>query len=219
MARKLILILMVIVVSVFAQASPDEKSDLRLRELQQKVAGWGDYRVEFTVEIDGQALSGAYEVSGESYHLTTPDIELYCDGATKYEVNKLDREVMIDRVDPADRTVMGNPARLFDFMDGSYTHRYIGPALIDGVGCERLELTEIATIATGAGTTQTPVGQTIDLFLSRSTGLPVRVGYTIGFMSTQAVIDIVSITPGVILGGAFRYEAARYNGYEVIDFR
>ena len=200
------------VIAMSVSAMADEKSDALLGALAQKVAAWGDYRVEFTVTIGDQTLAGSYEVSGNSYHVVTPDIELYCDGVTKWEVNLLDREVAIDRVDPNDRTVMGNPTRLFDFLDDSYTRRYVGPALIGGAACERIELKETAL---GAGE-----GQTIDVFLSTATGLPVRVGYTIGFMSTEAAVDVVNITPRITLDrAAFAYAPGRYSGYEIIDFR
>jgi hypothetical protein len=196
--------------------SADGKSDALLEALSRKVASWGDYRVEFTVTIDTESVAGSYEVSGAKYHVVTPDIVVYCDGTTKWEVNTLDREVAVDRVDPDDRTVMGNPTRLFDFLGGSYTHRYIGPALIDGVACERVELRETAGSAAAGGSGS---GQTIDLYLSTSTGLPVRVGYTIGMMSTQAVVDARRITPRVTLDSGFIYDPKRYSGWEIIDFR
>jgi hypothetical protein len=196
-----------------AIAAADQKSDALLGALKQKVASWGDYRVDFTVTIDGQSVVGSYEVSGARYHVFTPDIELYCDGTTKWEASTLDREVAIDRVDPNDRTVMGNPTRLFDFLDGSYTRRYIGPALINGQNCDRIEMTETAATTSGGA------AQTIDLYLSTATGLPVRVGYTIGMMSTEAAIDVVKITPRVTLGPSFSYDLKRYSGWEIIDFR
>ncbi len=203
------LVAMTLSISVFA----DTKSQALLTALAQKVAGWGDYRVEFTVTIDGQSLTGSYEVSGESYRVATPDIEIFCDGRTKWEVSLLDREVAIDRVDPADRTVMGNPTRLFDFLDGDYTHRYVGPALIGGVSCDLVELTRDPSAPDDGS------ARKIDVFLSTVTGLPARVGYTIGFMSAEATVDVVRITPGVTLGADFRYDPARWAGYEVIDFR
>jgi outer membrane lipoprotein-sorting protein len=218
--KKIILLLAAIPMSISAFA--DEKSQVLLTALSQKVAGWGDYRVEFSVSIDSEPLAGSYEVSGASYRVETPDIDLFCDGTTRWEVNRLDREVAIDRVDPTDRTVMGNPTRLFDFLDGSYTHRYVGTALINGISCERIELRETALMAgrssdTSGGST---AGQTIDVYLSTSTGLPVRVGYTIGLMSTQAAIDIVRITPRITLDrAAFAFNPARYTGFEIIDFR
>ncbi len=201
-----------VAITVSVSALADEKSDALLGALAQKTASWGDYRVEFTISIDDQSLAGSYEVSGEGYHVTTPVMEVYCDGTTQWTVNTLDREVTIDRVDPADRTVMGNPTRLFDFLDGSYTHRYMGVALVNGVNCERIALTEAV-----AGSN---ADQTIEVFLSSATGLPVRVGYTFGFMSTEATVDVVSITPRIAIDrAAFSYSAARYPGYEIIDFR
>lgn len=189
----------------------DEKSQALLSALQAKVAAWGDYRVEFTVTVDGQSLAGSYEVSGKAYHVVTPDVEIFCDGATMWEVSLLDREVAIDRVDSADRTIMGNPTRLFDFLDGSYTHRYVGAALVNGMNCERIELREAAPGG---------VGQAIDVFLAAATGLPVRVGYTMGFMSGEAVIDVARITPRVTLDRAlFGYDPKRFAGFEMIDFR
>ena len=195
-------------------ALADTKSQALLTALAQKVADWGDYRVEFSVTVDGQSLAGSYEVSGKSYRVLTPDMEIYCDGRTKWEVSTLDREVAIDRVDPSDRTVIGNPTRLFDFLDGSYTHRYVGPALIGGVNCERIELTETVAASGDGGE-----AQKIDVFLSAVTGLPVRIGYTIGFMSTEATVDVVRITPGITLGADFKYNPGRWEGYEIIDFR
>ncbi len=210
--KRILLVIAAAVLSV-GGAMADEKSNVLLSALAGKAAAWGDYRVEFMVSIDADTVNGSYEVSGDSYHVVTPDIVLYCDGTTKWEVNLLDREVAIDRVDPTDRTVMGNPTRLFDFLDGSYSHRYVGPALIGGVACERIELQETAP-ATGTE------GQTIDLYLSTTTGLPVRVGYTIGFLSTEATVDVVRITPQITLDRtAFSYSPGRYSGYEIIDFR
>lgn len=196
-------------------AFADERSQALLSALKEKVASWGDYRVEFTVSLDGQALAGRFEVSGESYRIATPDIEIFCDGTTKWEVSLLDSEVAIDRVDPADRTVMGNPTRLFDFLDGSYSHRYTGTALVGGVDCQRIELTE-----TEAAASDGEAPQKIDVFLSSQTGLPVRVAYTIGFMSAEATVDVIRITPNIVLDRAlFVYDQGRYPGYEIIDFR
>jgi hypothetical protein len=209
-----------------AGAFADEKSQALLSALQNRVAGWGDYRVEFTVTIGDETLGGSFEVSGESYHVVTPEIELFCDGTTKWEVNIPVREVAVDRVDPLDRTVMANPTKLFDFLDGSYTHRYVGPALVDGVQCERIELTENTAGGGSASASAStllneaaPNGQKVDVFISTATGLPVRIGYTIGMMSTEAAVDIARVTPRVTLGAAFRYDEKRYPGFETIDFR
>ena len=193
-------------VSAFA----DTKSDALLGGLAKKVASWGNYRVDFSVTIDGQAVAGSYVVSGGKYRVTTPDIVLFCDGKTKYEVNLSYKEIVVDDVDPLDRTVLGNPTRLFDFLDGSYTHRYVGPAVIGGVNCERMELTENGV----------KDGQKSDVYLSAATGLPVRLSYRMGMMNTDATIDVVKITPDVTVANTdFTYDPKQWAGYEMIDFR
>jgi hypothetical protein len=209
--RRTILTFVALVLCLGARG--DERSQALLGTLAEKVASWGDYRVEFSVSVEGESLAGSYEVSGESYHIATPDIEIFSDGRTKWEVSLLDGEVAIDRVDPTDHTVMSNPTRLFDFLDGDYTHRYIGPALVNSAKCDLIELTR------SEGAPDDGMARQIDVFLSTETGLPVRVGYAIGFMSAEATVDVVRITPRVALGADFRYNPARWAGYEVIDFR
>ncbi len=230
--RKIVFFAAAMLVAVNAFA--DEWSGILLGELADKVAGWGDYRVEFTVTVDGQAIGGSYKVSGDKYRVQTPDIEVICDGTTRWEVNRTDRTVTIDPVDPADRTVMANPTRLFDFLDGSYDHRYVGPALINGVNCNWIELWEspagggsagsgagfAGRAGTTSGTTGGGSGQTIEAYLSTRTDEPVRLVYRMPFLDADVVIDVVDITPHLSLGSAiFSYRSTLYAGYEEIDFR
>ena len=206
--RKMILSLAAVLTAVGAFA--DGRSDEILKTLQTKAAGFGNYRVEFSVTVDGQSLKGVYEVSGESYRIVTPDTEVYCDGRTKYEVSLPDREVLVDSVDPNDRTILGNPTRLFDFMDGTYTHKYVGKELVNGINCDGVELRQ-------AGSKE---GEKLGAFISSSTGLPIRLVYWLDNLNTDAVVDIVKITPRITLDDkAFYFDPSRFEGFELIDFR
>lgn len=187
----------------------DGRSDELLRGLQKKVETFGDYRVAFRVTVDGQSMEGVYEVSGNSYHIHTADVEVFCDGNTRWEVNNSDEEVMIDRVDPGDRTILGNPTRMFDFLDGSYTHSYAGKATLKKGPAERIELTE--TVGSGDDLT---------VYIDTATGLPARITYRLDNLNTDAVIDIESISTEVAIDRSqFAFDAARYAGFEIIDFR
>lgn len=203
-----------------------EKSEVMLQALHDKVVSWGDYRIDFRVTIADQSIRGSYEVSGKRYHVETPDIEIFSDGAARWEVNRITREVTIDRVDPADRTVMLNPTKLFDFLDGNYTHRYVGAAIINGINCDRIELKDRKLAATNSskGLSHTSsnalTGATLDVYIAKSTGLPVRVGYMIGAMSTQAAVDVIKTTPHISLNiSKFTFNPSAYKDYEIIDFR
>jgi outer membrane lipoprotein-sorting protein len=191
-------------------ALADAKSDELLRALQSKVKALGDYRAEFGVTIDGQSIAGTYEVSGNSYHIVTPDTEVFCDGQTRWEANRLDKEVLIDTVNPADRTILGNPTRMFDFLDGSYTHAYVGRATLKGGDANRIELTQ------NIGTEQ----DKLTVYLDIATGLPVRVVYRLDNLNADAVVDIKTISHlASVDPSEFSYDGARYKGFEVIDFR
>lgn len=204
--KKIILTLTALALSLNAFA--DMKSEELLRVLQKKVAALGDYRVAFTVTIDGRSVKGTYEVSGNSFHIITDDTEVFSDGKTKYEVNKLDKEIQIDEVDPNDRTILGNPTRMFDFLDGSYTHRFMSKATLKDGEADKLELT---------GTLK---GDKMSVYLNTKTGMPSRISYYMGNLNTDAVVDIENITPGAAIDhGGFVFDPARYAGFEFIDFR
>lgn len=204
--RRTILTLTALALSLNAFA--DMKSEELLRALQLKVAALGDYRVAFTVTVDGQSVKGTYEVSGESYHIVTDDTEVFSDGRTRYEVNLPDEEILIDEVDPDDRTILGNPTRMFDFLDGSYTHRYANRATLKDGEADRVELT---------GTLD---GDKISVYLNAKTGLPSRISYYMDNLNTDAVVDIENITPRAVIDrGVFVFDPARYKGFEIIDFR
>lgn len=200
------LILTLAAVAAAANLSADSRSDEILRALRAKVDALGNYRVEFSLEVAGQTLKGNYVVSGESYRLSTPGTEVYCDGNVRYEVNLTDREILVDRIDPADRTILGNPTGLFDFLDGSYTHRHLGKTMVNGVSADEIELISD--------------NEKLRAFVGTASGLPVRIAYRLEAIGTDAVVDILSITPNVAVDKSdFAFDRARYAGFETIDFR
>lgn len=202
------------------------KSEVLLQALHSKVSSWGDYRIEFKITMANQSISGSYEVSGNRYHVETPDIEVFSDGATRWEINRITREVAIDRVDPENRMVMANPTKLFDFLDGNYTHKYVGAAIINGVNCERIELKEkklganTSSNASSDASSNTLSTPTLDVFIATATGLPVRVGYMMGAMNTETAVDVIKIMPRISLNiSRFTFNPSNYKGYEIVDFR
>jgi hypothetical protein len=137
-------------------------------------------------------------------------VEVFCDGRNKYEVSLPDSEVMKDEVDPDSRTILGNPTRLFDFLDGSFSHRYIGRALVGGAECDRIELQEVGK----------PKGEVLNAFLGAQSGTPARLVYRLGGLNADAVVDIIRITPRITVApAAFEFNAWNYKDFEVIDFR
>jgi hypothetical protein len=128
-----------------------------LAELYRQARDWNSYRIDFRVTFgegkEAQKLEGRYEKSGAGFHITTPEVELFSDGVTKWEVSRLYKEIVIDVLSADDRAILANPAQFFDQL--------------------------------GRG----------------------------------VAIEVLSIVPHIIPGPEFRFDAARYPGFEVVDFR
>lgn len=188
-------------------ANADDRSSAVLGALARQVESWGDYRVEFSVTADGSMTRGVYTVGGDGYRIEAPGMAIVSDGTTRWEVNEVDKTIAIDTPDPDDRSVLANPTRLFDFLDGNYTHRFVGAAMVDGKSCDRLGLTDTRT------------DDTIEAFIDAATFRPVRLTYSLPYLDTDAVVDVLSITPHAAVDGGFVVRPSDYPDFEVIDFR
>lgn len=195
-------------------AGADERSSALLDRLSSLIGGYGNYRVEFTVYVLGlapQQIEGYYLVNGDKYYITVEDREIYCDGKLKYEVSGADREVTLDRVDPADRNILSNPTRAFEFLDGAFTHAYRGEATADGKRCDEVVLHP---------SDKTLGLSEVTLDVDRATGLPVRLSYRLEGSDAPIGIGIDRIVPGAAADPAvFVFDRSRYKGFEIIDFR
>lgn len=105
-------------------AAPAPMTKEELAGLHRQTQGWKSYRIDFRVTFEAQVggqktiqkFGGRYEVSGAGFHISTPDVELFSDGQTKWEVNRTYREISIDNLSAGDRGILANPARFFDQM-------------------------------------------------------------------------------------------------------
>lgn len=191
----------------------DSRSDAMLKELSQKITLLGNYRVEFTVSAEGNSVEGQYIVSGDKYYMDIGDIEVVCDGKTKYEINHFDDEVIIDNVDPKDRNILSNPTRAFDFADESFTHTYKGEVDEGGNVCNviLLEPRDKGTSLIG-----------VTLLINKTTGLPYMLKYLADGLDGEVEVSILKITPDVKVPASrftFDRKAYRDKNYELIDFR
>lgn len=158
------------------------------------------YTVTFAVEGADFAAEGSYAVEGDCYYMRVGDAEAYGDGASKWEVDPAKREVVIDVVDTESRSLLGNPTRAFDFLDDAF-----GCELLPSEGgMQRLRFTPRDR---GAAMSSITVAVAAD-------GSPGSVVYDLD--GERIRIAIRRIEPSAEVR---RFDAARYAGYELIDFR
>ncbi len=206
-------ILFISLILLCTAAHADERSKALLTKMGAAIRGWKQYQVEFTLHA-GEAskpIPGNFKVSGQKYYLSVEDREVYCDGTIKYEVNRTDKEVTVDQVDPKDKSILANPTRAFDFSDDVFTHSYGGQTTFGGKKCD--------VVILRARSADDPILE-IKLMLDAASGLPAAVSYRMENVSEPVQIDVTSIKPAEVLPESqFRFDRSKYKGYEVIDFR
>ncbi len=198
---------------VCAAAHADDRSRALLDKMGGQIASWKQYTVEFSLQPDPSSpvITGACSVSGQRYKMSVAGREVYGDGATRWEVNPTDREVIVDRADPADQGVLANPTAIFSFPDALFTHSYTGETKVAGRKCE------VVQIRPRDG--KTPVGS-VTLSIDSQSGLPVALSYRLSGVSATVEVKIVKIAPLTALpAGGLRFDRNSYKGYEVVDFR
>jgi hypothetical protein len=197
MKKALIIIGVLFVLPVFA-ASPAQEA---LARLSERIEALGDYHAVFEVRAEGNVVEGTYAVSGDRYNIHTAEYDVLSDGRTRWEVNHADREVSVDAVDLRAGNVLYNPTRAFDFAPEVFASEMKGGNVV-------------LTPRDGMSTVKS-----IEVAASRATGLPEEVRYRQEGLQGEVVVRIVSLRRGLPEGTAFRFDGAKFSGYEVLDFR
>ena len=182
------------------RAADDAGAREAVERLAARFRAMPEYTVTFTAEGADFAAEGSYAVAGDRYYMRVGDAEVYCDGASKWEVDPAKREVVIDVVDTESRSLLGNPTRAFDFLDDAFRSELL-PS--EG-GMQRLRLTPTDK---GAVMSSVKVDVAAD-------GSPRTVTYDLD--GERIRIAIRRIEPSAEVR---RFDAGRYAGYEIIDFR
>ncbi len=196
---------------VFSMAYADSRSSALLERLRVVVMQMPSYEVSFEVTGSGMpAVHGRYVVSGSRYYINSGEVEVVCDGKVRYEISHPDREISVDKVDPAQKSILSNPSRAFDFLDGSFTHTYKGEESLKGKKCVVVELKPAD---------KSQEFMSLLVYVDPSTGLPQNLRYT---LDGREYIDvyIVKITESASVDESlFKLGKTRYKGYDTVDFR
>lgn len=204
------LFLLIPLLCIAVSAAADSRSQSILTQLSAKIKALGNYHAKFEVEAEGNDISGAYAVSGDKYFMQTDEYKVISDGKVKYEINHYDKEVIVDKINPRDRSILANPTRAFDFASDIFNSTYLGTQTIRGVVSNMIKLTP---------TDNKTTLKSITLAISQATGLPVEIRYRSEGVSEEVVVRIVKIESGMLKDAVFKFDRSDYKGYEVVDFR
>ena len=210
---KRILFTALALLAALTAARADGRSEKTLGAMSAAIKALGSYRMTFSVSAGGEIdpMDGQCTVSGERYNITLPTGTVFGDEKTAAKVDPQMKTVTLTRVDPTDKSLLSNPARAFELLDGTFTHRYVGQAQMSGKDCAQIELTPVDNTL--------PIKK-MTLYIATQGSLPVAVRYNIDGLDSPVTVEIKSVKglPQVD-GSLFAFDKKRWKGYEIIDLR
>lgn len=207
MKRFVILLLMPLAVWC---ARADERGREIVDRMVANINDSGNYRIEFTAQAKGMPnVDGMYVVSGDRYYLRAHKQEQFSDGVTRWEIDPSEKDVVIDHIDLRNRNIFSNPARALEFAPDEFEADYIGQETLDGVRAHYIRLTPSMRMY-GIGI--------VELYVSVAGYLPLSITYD--FEGDRLRIRVDKFTGRIAVDEKmFVFDASKYEGYEIIDFR
>lgn len=197
--NRVAVVLVALVVTATAAASTNEATAI-LRNIQQRFTGADNYRVNFTLNIGGQTTEGVLHVDKERTYVRNGNSEVYIADGVRREVNIAKREIVIDKMSAMGGDMLGNPARGIDGLLSDFDATL---TTYDGQRALRL-------MAKGGKREE----EAAYIILTQDDRMECII---FGSGESRVTIKTVSVERNV--GAAQTFDAARYEGFETMDFR
>ena len=165
-----------------------------------------------TASGSSAVYKGTVYAQGDAYKLINPDLELYCDGHSKWLVNQNDKEVIILPHDPSVTDIVENPLGFMTSVDKGYEYPFrVFSGSRSGKQIWVVELTPLNKRA---------AYKSISIGMEKNTYIPVMIKY-VAKDNTGYTVDIKKFTKVNNLRPKdfFQLTPARLKGYEVNDMR
>ncbi len=101
--------------------NPANNSEI-LRQFTAKLKSYPAFEMKFSMVVDGSEFTGVVQSQGESFRLTNPQMELYCNGVTKWIYNIVNKEIIITGNDPSQTDLTENPMAFLTSLEKGYTY-------------------------------------------------------------------------------------------------
>ena len=93
-----------------------------VRQFTAKLKSYPAFEMKFSMTVDGSDFEGVVQSQGESFRLTNSQLELYCNGETKWVYNIDNKELTIMNNDPSQTDLMENPMAFLTSLEKGYTY-------------------------------------------------------------------------------------------------
>ncbi len=190
------------VVGLVCAAFADDAAVRILKNIERNLAEMGAYRVEFEVVAGDYRSKGEYVVAGRDFYLKADDTEVYASEGVRREITHSKKEITVDAIDASARDIISNPSAGFTTLSENFDSKTV--QVSDGT--QRITFTPKA---------ESTMRETVTVVVAKDGKSPSSITYDTA--SGAIEVRMKSIAPAK--DGVPQFDASRYAGYEVVDFR
>ena len=183
-------------------AAADETAERILKDIERNLAAIGTYRVEFEVVAGDYRLRGEYVVAGRDFYLRADDTEVYAESGIRREIARSKKEITVDTIDASARDIISNPSTGFSVLLEDF----------DSVTTSSADGVQSITLVPKA---ESSVRESVRVVVAKDGKFPKSITYN----TESGAIEVRLLGVDSAKEGVPRFDKAKYEGYEVIDFR
>jgi len=99
-----------------------DKTEFIIAQFSNKLMTLPAFEMGFSIMMDGQSIVGTVQAEKDSYRLENKEVNLFCDGQTKWIHNRGNNEVIILKNDLSQVDLVENPMAFFTSLNKGYTY-------------------------------------------------------------------------------------------------
>ncbi|MCW5898406.1 MAG: outer membrane lipoprotein carrier protein LolA [Flavobacteriales bacterium] len=219
MLRTLVLPLLLLSCTAFAQSGPPADDDPRARaivdKLMAKAKAWKSFEGDFTSRLESTRdkldvkQSGTMKVKDKRFHLTLDKNTVISDGKTIWTYNRDNNEVTLS--DPAEMDQELDPSKIFTQYEKGFKTQFVEEKTEGGTAMQVVKLFPLEPVKKPYHT----VVLTVDKAKNEPRG--VQILYKDGNKVTYTLSRFVADPP--LPDALFNFDKSKYPGVEVNDMR
>ena len=109
----------------------------------------GEVSFKYSFEVKGDIPmtgNGTAALRGASYHVFGNGMDLWCDGKTRWTIDRNAREAYIEAVDPDAADYLSNPASLLSALDRAFEVQSVSDVTLSGKKLRAVKMTPAETL-------------------------------------------------------------------------
>ena len=215
--KRIILIGIVLLVSIFSWAQQDEKAKDILDKVSKKASSYSTISADFLFSMENKEMEinekneGSIKLKGQKYSLNLPEIgaQVFSDGITLWHYMNDGNQVTVSNIDDESSDLM-DPSSIFSIYEKGFDSKFISEKNIGGKSIYQIELFP--------GSEEFDVSK-ITVFIDKST-LMIQSAILYDTDDTLYRIEVRNMeTNKDFPDSDFVFDASKFDDVEIIDFR